>query len=587
MSTFTKQFFYLLDRQARKAIPFLLLSFIISSILDVVGVGLIGLFLGLLTNPSYLANKFSYSWLALPTIESNKILELAGIFIIIAFALKAILVMSIQKRIILFGQSLAVRLKTRLMTAFQYAPYVYHLKKNSDHLISRLQGNLDSYIGNVVMAILYLLSNALITVFILSLLFYLHPVPSLILLISFIIFGLSYDLIARKKISLLGKQLAKTNGEISKSVREGLHGVTEARVLGREKYFIDKLTKNSIEHAHSYGVLTARQMLPRYLIENMMAIFIVAVCLFGMGAGYSSVKIVAMVGVFAAAGARLLPTFTQIITNINQIRSYYHQMDLVYNEFLEVDQLTQNSLQKNLLQTHKEKLQFDKVELRQVCFHYPESSLVALSNIDLTFYKGQSIGLIGRSGAGKSTLVNLILGFLEPQQGKVLIDGKPLVDLRGWLNNFAYISQVIFLLDDTLKRNVAFGINDEEIDEQRVWNAIKLAQLEDVVKNLPAGLETWIGENGVRFSGGQRQRVALARAFYHERDIIVMDEATSSLDNETEKEVISTIKRLKGEKTLIVIAHRLSTIEHCDILYRLDKGKIIATGTYQEIVTTA
>ena len=180
--------------------------------------------------------------------------------------------------------------------------------------------------------------------------------------------------------------------------------------------------------------------------------------------------------------------------------------------------------------------------------------------------------------------MNIILGFLEPQQGHILIDGESIKNLRAWLNNFAYIPQTIFLLDDTLQKNIALGIEDEAIDETRVWNAVKMAQLTEVVHHLPQGINTVIGENGVRLSGGQRQRVALARAFYHERDIIVMDEATSSLDHETESEVINTIKRLKGSKTLIVIAHRLTTVEHCDVLYRLDHGRVSAVGSFQEVV---
>ena len=181
-------------------------------------------------------------------------------------------------------------------------------------------------------------------------------------------------------------------------------------------------------------------------------------------------------------------------------------------------------------------------------------------------------------------MVNLILGLIEPQQGQVLADSKPIQNLRAWLNNFAYIPQSIFLLDDTLRRNIAFGLEDDLIDDKQLWNVIEMAQLTEVVQHLPKGFDTLIGENGVRLSGGQRQRVALARAFYHARDVIIMDEATSSLDNETEKEVIETIKRLKGNKTLIVIAHRLTTVEHCDLLYRLEQGGVSAVGSFAEVV---
>lgn len=580
MKNYIKQFFYLLDTQARKTIPILILSFLLSSILDMLGVGLIGLFLGLITNPNFLVNKISFIHVTLPLVVGKKILIISGILIISAFAIKALIVLSIQKKLILFCQSLAVRLKKRLMTAFQYAPYVYHMQKNSDYLISRIQGNIDSYVNNILMAILYLVSNFLIAIFIIALLIIFNPISTITLIVAFILLGLTYDLFAKKQLLAMGKKLAVTNGEITKSVRQGLYGLTEARVLGREKYFVHKLEKTSLEHANAYSIVMARQLLPRYLVENLMAIFIVVISIVCVTAGYSSVNVVAMVGMFAAAGARLLPTFTQIITSVNQIRGYFYQMGLVYEELIEVDELPKNHLESK----DTKKLIFSTICLQNVSYFYPNSTLSALEKINIEIIKGQSIGLIGRSGAGKSTLVNLILGFLEPQQGQLLVDDKPITHLRQWLNNFAYIPQSIFLLDDTLRKNIAFGIEETEINEARVLNAIQMAQLTEVVNRLPQGTNTLIGENGVRLSGGQRQRVALARAFYHERDIIIMDEATSSLDNETEIEVINTIKRLKSGKTLIVIAHRLSTVEHCDVLYKLDQGKIIAKGTFKEVV---
>jgi len=584
MKEHIKQFLYLLDRPAKKAIPLILFNFLLSSVLDVIGVALIGVFLGLITNPHLLSNRIPFigSWLS--NLSNNKILIISGLLIISAFATKAFLVLKIQKQLIFFCQMLAVRLKTRLMTTFQYAPYIYHLQKNSDYLISRIQGNIDSYVNNVLMAILYLVSNSLITFFILSFLLIMHPYSTIILFGAFILLGVGYDYFAKKKLVQMGKRLAITNAEITKSVREGLHGLVEARVLGKENYFIEKLNRYSLEHAASYGVLVTGQLLPRFLIENMIAIFIVLVCMVGLTTGYNSAHIVAMVGIFAAASARLLPTFTQIITSINQIRGYFHHMGLVYSELIEVDELKRNSFQTNLLLSTDSKLLFSKVDIENASYKYPQSNNFALKNVDLTILKGQSIGLIGHSGAGKSTLVNLILGFVEPQSGQLLIDGKSIQCLRRWLNNFAYIPQSIFLLDDTLRHNIAFGTNDEDIDDNRLFSAIKMAQLNEVVENLPEGVNTFIGENGIRLSGGQRQRVALARAFYYERDIIIMDEATSSLDNETEKEIINTIKRLKGEKTLIVIAHRLTTVEHCDILYRIEKGIIISAGSFKEVI---
>lgn len=580
MKHFLNQFFSLLDPPAKKAIPFLIVAFVISSMLDVLGVGIIGLFLGLLANPSFVIEKFPNIYF-LHSLPEKKLIIYSGVIIISAFFLKAVLALFIQAKVVFFCQTLSIRLKTRLMSAYQYASFLFHLQRNSVLLMSRIQDNINNYINSVLMAMVTIISNALITVAILLLLLIIHPFVTSLLIIMFAGLGLLYDWFAKRKLSSLGKTLATINGEIMQSINQGLHGLSEVRVLGREDYFLDRLKHVSSIYAQAYGTVVVLQLGPRYLIENAIAIFVVGLSLIGIIINSDKSSIVAMIGMFGAAGARLLPTVTQIMNSISQIRGNSHHVRILYNEF---EQLKEDVSFSKDTSTHKEKLDFFNVHLNSVCFNYPQTNLPTLENIDLKFARGQSIGLIGPSGAGKSTLVNLILGLLEPKKGQILVNGNPILNSRAWLNNFAYIPQSIFLLDNSLRRNVALGITDEEIDEKRVLNAIQMAQLTEVVNELPQGLDTIIGENGVRLSGGQRQRVALARAFYHERNIIIMDEATSSLDNETEKEVINTIKRLKGNKTLIVIAHRLTTVEHCDVLYRLEKGHITAVGSFQEVV---
>lgn len=578
-----KQFFYLLDRKAKKALPYLIISFFVSSVLDVIGIGLIGVFIALLLDPTFLLNKIPSLEILLPSLEGKNAIIIFGILLIVAIILKSLAVVFIQKKMYLFAQKFSFRLKSRLVKAYQYAPYIYHLQKNSNDLLSRIQENINGFINNLLMPSLTLISSVLMTLFILLFLLVLHPISTIVLLALFICVGLGYDLLIKKDLSAMGKIIAESGGSIYKCIKHSLYGLVEVRVLNREKYFVDQLEKKYYEHLEAGAIVYKQQLMPRYLIENMIAIFTVTLGLGGLALGYKAASIVALVGVFGVAGARLLPTVTQVMISINQFRSGYRNLSLVYNEFKEIEQLTKSS-QQELTFDRVEKQKFSKIQLKRLHYQYPKTNVFVLKDISMEIYKGQSIGLVGPTGAGKSTLVNVILGFLEPQQGQLLIDGKPITNLRSWLNNFAYIPQSIFLLDDSLCRNIAFGIDDDEISHHRLWNAINMAKLTEVVENLPQGIDTSLGENGIRLSGGQRQRVALARAFYNERDIIVMDEATSSLDNDTEREVISTIKKLKGEKTLIVIAHRLSTVEHCDVLYRLDRGTISKTGTFQEVV---
>ena len=227
-----------------------------------------------------------------------------------------------------------------------------------------------------------------------------------------------------------------------------------------------------------------------------------------------------------------------------------------------------------------------KIENLKTFFFLDEGILKAVNNVDIILYPGESIGIIGESGAGKTTLVDVLLGFLDPDEGIVSLDGISInKDLRHWLDRVAYIPQSIVLLDDTLRKNVALGTDENQIDDYQVLEAIDMAQLQDVVRELPEGINTVLGEGGVRLSGGQRQRVALACAFYHQREAIIMDEATSALDHETEKEVVRSIQSLKGKKTLIVIAHRHTTVQHCDVIYQLNQGKIIKSGSYNEVIS--
>ncbi len=520
---------------------------------------------------------FLHSW------TDQKIVFVSGSLIIAAFSLKAAVALVIQKKSVFYCQSLFMRLKARLVIAYQRAPYVYHLQKNSAHLISRVQDNTTGYINGVLLPVLNFTSNAFLVLVILLFLAVLHPILTIFLVTLFVMMGFLFDLFVKRKLVTMGKITTLANGEMIKNLNQGLKGLTETRVYGCENYFLDLFNRISQEYAYATGTLVVLQQIPRYLIENMIAIFIIGLCLGGIAIGLKTGSIVTIVGMFAAAGARLLPSITQLMATMNQIRGCHNHMNLLYNELVELDQSIVNVPAENLF-LFREKLYFSHLHLKQIFYHYPMGTHSALENIEMNIIKGQSIGIIGPSGAGKSTLVNLILGFLEPEAGQLLVDGKPIANMRAWLNNFAYIPQHIFLLDDTLRKNIAFGVAEGEINSQKMEEVIKLAQLEEVVKELPDGLDTLLGENGVRLSGGQRQRVALARAFYHERDIIIMDEATSALDTETEKEVVNAIKRLKGSKTLIVIAHRLTTVEYCDVLYRIEKGRITSKGTFQQVV---
>jgi ABC-type multidrug transport system fused ATPase/permease subunit len=585
MKELIKQYFYLLDVEAKRKVPFLLFNFLFSSLLDVVGIGLIGVFLLTLSNNPLLV--FTNKPLLhdyLQNFSQQAVIILFGISIVIALMIKSVAAIWIQREVTQFSQSFGLRLNIRMMRAYQFAPYSYQLQVSSATALTRIN-QANTFVNQILSPSIILLSNFIVGAVILIALILTAPIPTLLLMMLFFLIGISQDLVVKKHLRSAGEELSLLSSERHKAIEHGLKGLKEIRILGKEKYFLSNFTFFSERLIRGSIAILNWSVAPRYLIENGIAIFIIGLSLIGISSGYSMSAIVAMMGMFAVAGIRLLPIMVMIISNINTLRAHYPTMQLVCDTLSELDAMDKISFLRESNEEAHLKLGFSSsILLENISFSYPMSKLPALSQVSIQIIKGQSIGLIGPSGAGKSTLANLLLGLLIPQKGQLLIDGKPVSDLRSWYEHLAYIPQSIFLLDDTLKRNIAMGIEDTNINETQLSKVIEMTQLKELVEQLPQGLNTFIGENGVRLSGGQQQRVALARALYFERDVIVMDEATSSLDNETEKEVINAIKQLKGKYTIIVIAHRLSTVEHCDVLYRLEHGRITAGGSYQEVV---
>jgi ABC-type multidrug transport system fused ATPase/permease subunit len=287
-----------------------------------------------------------------------------------------------------------------------------------------------------------------------------------------------------------------------------------------------------------------------------------------------------VLGLFGAAAFRLLPAVNRLINNFQIINVSRPQVDEVFKDLDLPEQSNHENSDRSVLG--------NEITVDDISFSYSESLKDAVSGVSVKIGRGEAVGFIGPSGSGKSTLIDILLGLLEPKSGKVLVDGRDIYDdLRSWQDQIGYVPQSIFLTDDTLRRNIAFGLSKEKIDDDAVKSAIRLAQLEEFVASLPEGMETLVGERGVRLSGGQRQRIGIARALYHNPDVLVLDEATSSLDTETEHGVMQAVQALQGDKTVIIVAHRLSTVEYCDRLYRLENAHIVDEGTFSEVTSRA
>jgi ABC-type multidrug transport system fused ATPase/permease subunit len=351
-----------------------------------------------------------------------------------------------------------------------------------------------------------------------------------------------------------------------------LGGVKDVKLLGREEDFLHQYHTHNKGSTYIGQLQATLQAIPRLGLE-LLAVLGLALLVFVMiGQGQSLDALLPTLGLFAAAAFRMLPSVNRVLSAIQSVRFSVPVVDTMYSELrmLELAPSPQRGPPLRLGNT---------LTLEGVCFQYPSAEAMAIRDVSLSIERGSSVGFVGGSGAGKSTLVDIILGLLTPGSGTVAVDGTDIQsNLRGWQDQVGYVPQTIFLTDDSLRRNIALGLSSETIDEAAVRRALRSAQLAEFVDGLPDGLDTVVGERGIRLSGGQRQRIGIARALYHDPPVLVLDEATSSVDTATEADIMSAVRALRGDKTILIIAHRLSTVEHCDRLFCLDQGRVSTEG---------
>ena len=591
-----------ITRGHHKSLVLMSFLFLLNSGLEVFGTGMIGPFVAIATNPESI-NKNDLLSLIYRQLgfQSNVTFLIAlGLSVVCIFYIKALLSFNAQKKIFEFSFGLRRSLILKLMQAYMDAPYSFHLRKNSATLIQNVITTTDQICVGLVITLLSAIANAVVTLSLLVLLIYTDAMALLLIgMILLVAFGIMQSM--KSHLVHWGKESWEASSEIIRVVNHGLGSLKETRIIGCETYFQNQMDQQTYRYSSNSSLASAYGNLPRYIVEAIMVTFLVVFTLIFIKLNENSAQdLTAVLGVFALASIRLLPAVGNTIAGIGVMRSNTHALDKLYYEFKELEDLndaderwllrttdTSNSRIENTNLSKKGiDFSFDnEIRIENLTFQYLNAKDNALDGISLTINKGESIGLIGKSGSGKTTLVDVILGLYTPQVGDIKVDGTSVYrDLRAWQNMLGYVPQSIFLIDDTLERNIAFGVPDALIDQDRLEKAIVMAQLEEVVGNLPEGIKTIVGERGVLLSGGQRQRVGIARVLYHEREILVFDEATSALDSETELLVTEATKALSGQKTIIIIAHRLSTIEHCDRIYQLDRGKVIKSGSYKEVV---
>lgn len=460
------------------------------------------------------------------------------------------------------------------------APYEIHLSRSRAEIQRNVLGSTDSVARGVLEPVMTIVSEVFVAAGIVAVLFVTEPVVTVIVLAFLGAIGTIVLLISHRYFVAWGQKTAEFQKNLLRIVLQTAGVMKEVVIAGAGAFFERRFAHYKYSVARIDRAKAVAAEVPRMATEVLMVFgILVAVVIVSMQdrAG----EIVAVLGLFGFAGFRLVPSANRIAQQINFVHYWLPSLDIVEREFAEISRPTAEPAPHD----GGGRLPFrDRLEFRDVSYKYPAAERPSLNRISLTVRAGESIGLVGLSGAGKSTLVDVIIGVFHPQQGTITVDGNDIfAHLPEWRRLIGYVPQRIYILDDTLRRNVAMGIEDAEIDEGRVREAIAIAGLESVAAELPQGLDTMLGDQGIRFSGGQSQRVGIARALYRQPALLVLDEATASLDSETEYNITQAINRLHGEKTLIVIAHRLSTVRACDRLILMEGGRVADTGTFAEL----
>ncbi|MCI8692569.1 MAG: ABC transporter ATP-binding protein [Lachnospiraceae bacterium] len=575
MKQILKKLNLLLDKKQKRTMCGLIMLMIIGAILQTAGVGMLVQTVTVVIDPAAVEKSrlvgTVYEVLGFKDYGSFSIAVMA--LLIVVFVVKNVFLFVQQKLTFAFVYTNQFRTSERMMRNYLRRGYEYFL--NADTAV--VQRSITSDVNNMyalILALLQLMSDGAVSLFVVC--YCLTQSGAMMLLLAAVLVILM--IIIKKVLKPIMYRAGKENQDyysgLFKWISQTVHGIKEVKVAGKEQYFVGEYQKCGRGYVNAVQRYSLYNNIPKLLIETACVAVMMGYMIFQTAAGRSTGDMLETLSTLAAAAFVLLPCVNRINNQINSI-AYFEPFFMGVSDNLQ-DEISGEKVDMSFAAEEEEKLPVKEViELKGITYAYPNTDKLIFDHADMSIPVGRAVGIVGTSGAGKSTMADILLGLLEVREGAVYADG---VDVkqhyRKWMKNIGYIPQMIFMLDDTIRRNVAFGVPEDKIDEERLWEVLREAQLDEFVKSLPQGLDTGIGERGIRLSGGQRQRIGIARALYHDPEVLVLDEATSALDNDTEKAIMDSINRFYGRKTLIIIAHRLQTIEQCDIVYRVEEGKV-------------
>ncbi len=570
-----KKINFIFSRKQKVQLLGILILILIGSVLELLGVSAILPLINAVLQPELIEENEFY------TVVTNALGINQAVDFIIFFSIMLCLVYVVKNIFLIISRSIQLKfsyetqrdIAVRLMDCYLNEDYLFHVAHN----VSELQRNVKSDSGQfftTISTFMNLLVEVLTCALIVVFLLFNDVITTLLTMgILFVVLFIFWR-IYRKIQVIYGSQARESHAKMNKWLIQSFSGIKEIKVMNREKFFskqYESAFQESVRASKNHNIAT---MLPKHIIEPICICSLLAVMCIQIKFGKNVNAFISTLAVFAAAAMRMLPSFNRLTEYISIILYNKTSVENVFADLKEAEELIKK---KKSQRESGEKLLFSReIQVKNLTFSYPNSGKKIFESACLTVAKNKSIAFVGSSGSGKTTLADIIIGLLKPTEGNVYVDGKDVfLYLDAWHNTIGYIPQTIYLMDDTIRANVVFGIPEESVDDEKVWKALERAELADFVRSLDKGIYTGVGDRGVMLSGGQRQRIGIARALYKEPEVLILDEATSALDNETEMAVMQSIESLHGQTTLIIIAHRLSTIQNCDEVYSVEDGKIV------------
>lgn len=576
-----KKLLFLLDEEQKKSIIKIFIFLLIAMSLEVAGIGIVIPMVGLVIDSDTILIKKIFS-----TLSSFGIKDYFDVVIFILFLFTLFFfIKSIFLTFVLWIQSkfiynLKVSISDRLFKKYLSQKYSFHLNRNSAEFIRNINNEVDTLSGTINF-LLTLITETLISFGILFLLIIIEPIITITVIFLFGTVALIFYYFIRNKSLSWGLKRQKFDGKKIQQLQQAFGGIKEVKLRNKESFFEHIYSKFNLGSSNMSRNQSFISSFPRYWLEFLVIVCFFLIVYFLKVSGETPTSILPTLAIFGAAAFKVYPSTNKILSSAQMVRYNLPVVNLIFDEM----SLKNDNLKKSQENRFDKEIKFkNKISININEFRYSTKTHKVLNKIKFEILKGESIGIIGKSGAGKSTLIDIILGLLEIDENSLIVDGKSINNnITSWQNKIGYVPQNIYLMDDSLKNNIAFGIKEHLIDDDNLKKSLQLAQLEKLVDELNEGKETFIGENGARLSGGQKQRIGIARALYSEPEILVLDESTSALDHNTEKEIFETIKRLKGTITSIIISHKVDNLSFCDKILFIDDGNIGYFGNYENL----